>query len=373
MGLGTAVSLAAERIVKPVEDMHRAIARPWFVVLGAPGRPVQRMHDAVLRLVYGSIRTGAAAVAFVLDREIPDSSGGAFEAVVNGLWGDEPWSARSKAPMTIHRGGAAPAGTGSEPARAVPADRDRLVVLVHGLMQTERCWSGTEIRPGLLSALEEDGSTTPLAVRYNTGLPISVNGARLSSLLEMVRTTWPRPVESIALVGYSMGGLVAHRAISAARTAGHRWVNELSDVVTIGTPHRGAPLERLISVAGRGLDVAPQTRPLADFLDTRSQGIKDLRGGGVGLVSVQERKAVAMMPGIRHHLVAGVVTSNPAHPVGTALGDLVVRPASSTSAPNVEAANVVVVGGTHHFDLLGDGAVIDHLMTWLSARTSNDS
>jgi|GEM_PF-7040078 len=67
MGLGSAVALATERIVTPVEGMHRAIARPWLAALGPLGRPVQAAHNAVSRMVYGSIRLGAAAVGVGLD------------------------------------------------------------------------------------------------------------------------------------------------------------------------------------------------------------------------------------------------------------------------------------------------------------------
>ena len=62
MSLGCAVSLAAERIVMPVERMHHAIARPWFAALGTLGKPVQLAHDAISRMVYGSIRFGAVVV-----------------------------------------------------------------------------------------------------------------------------------------------------------------------------------------------------------------------------------------------------------------------------------------------------------------------
>jgi pimeloyl-ACP methyl ester carboxylesterase len=233
-------------------------------------------------------------------------------------------------------------------------------------MQTERCWRGTDTRPGLSRSLEDHPDLTPVSVRYNTGRAIAANGARLASLLEEIHAGWPQPVASIALVGHSMGGLVIRSACAAASRAGHAWIEAVSDVVTIGSPHGGAPLEKLVSAAAWGLSVAPQTRPLADFLDTRSQGIKDLRAGSIGYTPDEELSEAAQPSHVRHHFVAGVITTNPAHPFGAVVGDLMVRPASSTRAPTVAPANVVVLGGASHFDLLHEPAVIDRVMAWLA-------
>ncbi len=67
------------------------------------------------------------------------------------------------------------------------------------------------------------------------------------------------------------------------------------------------------------------------------------------------------------HFVAGVITANPAHPFGAIVGDLVVRPASGTRPHHIEPANVHVVGGVHHLDLLHEAPVIDTIVDWLTA------
>lgn len=368
MNLGSAVALVTERIVKPVEGMHRAIAAPWFRALGTLGKPAGLAHDVISRVVYGSIRIGAAALGIGLDaRRTGDSPpAGAGQAFVNGLWGDNLGRHESRLgtsmSMRDREGATIPTGAGL--AAAFPMATGRLVVLVHGLIKTERCWYGGDTRPGLIGSLEDHPALTPLTVRYNSGLPVATNGVQLASLLEEAHAHWPLPVESIALVGHSMGGLVIRSACAAAVRSGHRWIGDVSDVVTIGSPHRGAPLEKLVHAAAWGLTVAPQTRPLADFINTRSRGIKDLRLGSISLTAETEPGVTPL--GISHHFVAGVVTSNPAHPVGAVVGDLMVRPASSTRAPALEPANVVVLGGVHHFDLLHSPAVLDHVMDWLA-------
>ena len=150
-------------------------------------------------------------------------------------------------------------------------------------------------------------------------------------------------------------------------------MHDLHDVVSIGSPHRGAPLEKLVHAATLGLGVAPQTRPLADFLNTRSQGVQDLRHGAVfdhrhdldavALAAVLDGTSAAR---IHWHFVAGVVTADPAHPFGAIVGDLVVRPASSTRPRHMEPANVHIVGGVHHLDLLHDAPVIETIVGWLT-------
>jgi hypothetical protein len=63
--------------------------------------------------------------------------------------------------------------------------------------------------------------------------------------------------------------------------------------------------------------------------------------------------------------VAGVVTSHPGHPIAAIVGDLMVRPASSTSIRRLDPIDVVVLGGVTHSELLYDPAVIDHVLGWL--------
>jgi hypothetical protein len=237
--------------------------------------------------------------------------------------------------------------------------------LVHGLAVTERCWHDTGTGTGLLSSLEEHPHFTAVPIRYNTGLPVATNGAQLASLLERIHSDWPQPVESIALVGHSMGGLVIRSACTTAQRAGHRWVEDVDDVVAIGSPHKGASLEKLVHVAAGGLNLAPQTQPLADFLNGRSRGIKDLRSGSIRSAANTGPDLGSKPSGIRYHFIAGVITSDPANPIGAAVGDLMVRPVSGATAPSLEPTNVVVLGGVNHFDLPHEPAVIDRVLGWL--------
>ena len=66
----------------------------------------------------------------------------------------------------------------------------------------------------------------------------------------------------------------------------------------------------------------------------------------------------------RHHYVAATATADVAHPIGVAMGDLIVRVGSATN-PAVTTDNVRVVGGVRHFDLLGSSEVVDQVVDWV--------
>ena len=151
---------------------------------------------------------------------------------------------------------------------------------------------------------------TPVYVRYNTGLHTSQNGAEFSILLEELVAHWPTPVDDLTVVAHSMGGLVTRSALHQATTAVRsnkardiepgndasatgtlrknatrvgvlRWPALLKNIVFLGTPHHGAPLER----AGNWVDVSlgstRYSKPFARLAQLRSAGITDLRYGHV--------------------------------------------------------------------------------------------
>src|SRR5436309_1398051 len=71
--------------------------------------------------------------------------------------------------------------------------------------------------------LARDLGATPVYVRYNSGRHVSENGRSIDELLEALVAAWPVEVGRIALVGHSMGGLVARSAAYEGARAGRRW------------------------------------------------------------------------------------------------------------------------------------------------------
>ncbi len=313
---------------------------------------MKRSYESMTRIAYGSVRLGASVIGAGMDRllSVEFSTSDAVQGWPNGLFGDGlgRHESRLATSMTVR-------------IRNDSTLTGRMVVLAHGLGMTESCWEGNGSGPGLAQAIAADERITPVSIRYNTGLTIAANGARLADLLEELVSGWLTPVESIALVGHSMGGLVIAESLVSARSAVQRWVEAVSDVVAIATPYRGAPLEKLVVAAAWGLGIAKATRPLASFLDGRSSGIK-------GLGFNRERVDGPTSSSFRHHVIAGVATSNPRHVLGSVIGDWMVRPASSTSPRGFEPDNTVLVGGVTHFDLLHSPEVIEQVLTWVGTR-----
>ncbi len=96
-------------------------------------------------------------------------------------------------------------------------------------------------------------------------------------MLESLLDAWPCPVRELAIIGHSMGGLVARSACHYGEAAGHRWIEPLRSVVFLGTPHHGAPLERRGSWLNAMIDASPYLAPFNRLGKRRSAGITDLR------------------------------------------------------------------------------------------------
>ncbi len=378
--LGDATALVVERLVQPVEGMHRVISARAFRYVGAVGGPVRAVHDTLVGGVYSSIRRGAgllgagvgALLAPGLSETSPvsgSSTGAGFQAALNGVWGDE-LSARGNAlslSLSIRVDGREVPLDRDSLAAGFPGATDHIAVLLHGLGQTEQCWGGLDHR-SLPARFVEASVATPVLVRYNSGLPVESVGAELAELLESMSRYWPTVEPRISLVGYSMGGLLARSAYAAGIKSDHGWTKRADDLVTIGAPHHGSPIARGARFGSRALRLAATTRPLSDFIDTASAGIKDLEEGA-GVAEAWEAAGVPSSSGssIRQHFIAAVVTGGERHPVGIVAGDLIVRVASAAGR-SLGPRNVRVLGGRRHFNLLSDVEVLDQVVDWLGVE-----
>ncbi len=263
-----------------------------------------------------------------------------------------------------------------EPFPEQPA-RGHLVVLVHGLMATEDVWAykgdpGTTY--GTLLAHALDG--TALFVRYNTGRRIGDNGTDLAAALEEVVDGWPVPVTGITLVGHSMGGLVVRSAAHHGTESGCRWPALVDRVFLLGAPHSGAPLESLAHYAALGLAAVPlaYVRVVAEVLDQRSHGIKDLRRGhllvadpGTDGYSEPDARPIPLLEGAEHFVVAGHVGPTPGHVTSLVLGDWLVPVRSARRVP-VPDDHVVVVPRIGHMALMHDARIGEQLVAWATGR-----
>jgi len=246
---------------------------------------------------------------------------------------------------------------------------DTIVVFVHGLCLSDRDWMPkTSDRPGHVDALADAVDGTPVLARYNTGRPIWTNGQALSEHLQRW-AAGPNGPSRIVLVTHSMGGLVVRSAVRHAHQTDACWPDLVTETVYLGTPHRGAPLERAGAWVEKQLRRASFTVPFAALADLRSRGIQDLRYGVTapnnGASSSGPPRDDTLSLAGRTLYVAGTLT--PDRPVQNTVGDGLVPVSSAldTSASSLPA-NRRVFEGVGHLNLLHDPAVTESLRHWLS-------
>ena len=364
-----------------VETMHRAIlSLPWMPADTAPAR-------GLTALVYRNIRgmTGwiGHCADFAIERAQPlldrigtQAAGPARDALVaalNGVIGD-------------HLAGSGnPLATSMQFRRrgrfARTAEGGRVLLMIHGLCMHEGQWKRRGHDHG--SALARDLGFHPAWLRYNTGLHVSANGRELADRLEQWIDAAPTPVTELAIVGYSLGGLVARSACHYAALAGHRWPRLLKNIVFLGTPHHGAPLERSGHWIDLALGVSRYSAPLAALGRVRSAGITDLRHGSLrdedwqsaacahgnasaaGLAALPRGTrvaAIAASTGKRTGDLGDRLLGDGLVPVASALG----RHADPTRALAIPADRQWVGYGMNHLDLLDHADVYAKLRDFLA-------
>jgi hypothetical protein len=225
--------------------------------------------------------------------------------------------------------------------------------------------------------------STPIYLRYNTGLHVSQNGHALAAQLEHLAKNWPVALTELSVLVHSMGGLVARSALYYANQAGLQWPKLLKNLIFLGTPHHGAPLER----AGNWVDVilgsTPYSRPFAKLGQLRSAGVTDLRYGHVLDVDWQGHDRFRRKPDSRQpvplpeHVACFTIAATTAAqrsgladrligdglvPLHSALGHHDDPTRQLSFAPQRQR----IVYRTHHMQLLSNPVVTQQLLDWLA-------
>ena len=229
--------------------------------------------------------------------------------------------------------------------------------------------------------LARDLSITPIEIRYNTGRHISENGASLNELLEELVAAWPVAGRARSRSSGTRWAGWWPAAPATGAEGGAAWVGRVRHVVSLGTPHMGAPMAQGVHYLTHGLSALPETRPFGDFFRRRSAGIRDLRHGLArrrGLARPRPRRAarrglteVPLLPGATHHFVSATISRDPRHPLGRLIGDwLVLQPSASGRGRDRRLGfrdeDGRHLGGTNHIALLNHPAVYEQLRQWLS-------
>ena len=387
-----AAQTAEEIVLGTVRDVHGAVAGRIYGVsdrLNGGGPTVgHRMHDGISKAVYFGISTGlkagskglAAASRAGLGSDLERTPRGRFvRAAVNGLIGDR--LREEDSPFAFDMGvrvdGRDVRLDSGGLAAAYPGATDKVVIFVHGLSENESYWNRAArprtperrevpFRRSYGVRLQEEAGWTPVFLRVNTGLPIAENGVAMAALLGRLVDAWPVEVRRIALVGHSMGGLISRAACAVATDSDTPWTDRVTDVVLLGTPNLGAPLERVVNRGVAGLGRLPEAAPFGRILEYRSVGILDLRHGLA--------RDVQNLPHARYRLVAATLTRSKRSVTSSTVGDLLVPYASALGRSRrgeemFPGAETLHVPRADHFDLLNHDAVYAALREWLQDRS----
>ena len=374
---------ATRNVTDLVEKMHHTIG-------GGPellGKPLEKITKLVTAPAYGTIRGVTKLVGAGLDRALAqlqpllDRAGaerGVLLAVLNGVIGD--YLAATENPLAIEMklcSQGAPLELTSEALRAAFPEGGKLLLLVHGSSMDELGWLRRGHDHGV--ALAKDRGFVPIYLRYNSGLHVSSNGRAFSALLEALVKAWPRPVDEIVVLAHSMGGLVSRAACHVAEAEKHTWRTKLRALITLGTPHHGAPLERGGNWVDLLLGVSRYSAPLAKLGHLRSAGVTDLRFGNVLDAHWEGRDRFAkeddprgelrLPEGVDCFAIAATVATaaSPALPgdglvpVQSALG----HHEDTKRALDFPQAHQWIALGTTHLDLLNSAEVYAKLLEFL--------
>jgi len=387
---------AAIGLTDLVEAVHHTVVRlPGAALVASPAPARTRgITGFVYNTVRGIARLAGGGIDMLLAQLIPyfgerDSSPEreAVLAALNGVLGDYMASTGNTLaiPMHLRQGGIPLRLQRDALSAAIPQAGTRIVVLAHGLCMNDLQWRRLGHDHG--AALAHDLGHTPLYLHYNSGRPTAVNGRRPAHLLQQLVSAWPQPVEELVLVCHSMGGLVARSAYHYGTAEGHCWPSVLRKLVFLGTPHHGAPLERIGNWIDVLLKATRYAAPFARLGKIRSAGITDLRYGNIldedwagrdrFARGPDRRQPLPLPPAVQCYAVAATLGKTSGSIADRMLGDGLV-PLDSALGIHQAAERRLdfmpertwVAYETGHMDLLSSADVYARIRGWLAEATA---
>jgi pimeloyl-ACP methyl ester carboxylesterase len=271
-----------------VEQLHRTISGVAPPLGQAVNEPTRGITGLVYRSIRGITHVTGGTVQFAFNQVVPrlrqresTPQRERLLAVINGVLGDHLDESGNPLaiPMSLRQGGKKL--DLADPGQAIGKPRRKLLIALHGLCMNDLQWTPDQQQAGfdLPGKLADQLGYSALHLHYNSGRHISSNGQHLAWSLEDLLQNWPEPVEELVLLGHSMGGLLARSACHYADLWGHQWPHKACKVITLGSPHHGAPLERIGNKIDHLLGSSPYSAPFTRLGRIRSAGITDLRHG----------------------------------------------------------------------------------------------
>ncbi|NJN28699.1 MAG: hypothetical protein HC819_23325 [Cyclobacteriaceae bacterium] len=317
---------AIKGIVDVVQSVHQSI----LSLGGVLGDNNDGITSGITGMVYRNIRSatdltgkGLDALATWLSPALAEKESSPLResalSVLNGVLGDYLADSSSSLaiPMRWRRNGKSIDSSDQEFRQLVSKHQGKIILLIHGSCLNDMQWSRKGHDHG--TAVSEDLGYLAVYVHYNSGRHISENGRELAQMLEELIHNIPETKEIIVLA-HSMGGLVARSACYYGQKSAMAWLCRLSKMVFLGSPHHGAPLERMGNWIDNVLEKSAFSKPFSRLGKIRSAGVTDLRYGNVAdedwsgrdrfQASGDRRIAVPIPLGVNCYAIAGSIATS---------------------------------------------------------------
>lgn len=394
-GLAQLVSHATQGVTGITEGVHLSV----LATMGLPGAVNEGRTRGITGIVYSSVRIATRILGKGVDITL-----GTMQPLFDLFEGDKPETPRREAvlaalngvmgdrllandnpfaiPMSLRHQGQA---LNPDSIRSLPGATGKIALMMHGLCMSDLQWSASQKTPGTdhAQALASTLGYTPIYLRYNSGMHISQNGRELAEQLEQLLAHWPSTIEELTVVAHSMGGLVIRSAIYYAKEQDMAWPSLLKNIVFLGTPHHGAPLEKVGNWVDALMGSTPFTRPFNALGKIRSAGITDLRFGNIldedwqGTdrfdLAKDQRKAVPLPDNVTCFCVAATTAEKRGALADRLIGDGLV-PVNSALGCHCEAHKAIEFGSDrqwityrmNHMALLSRPEVTRKIVEWLT-------
>jgi len=394
-GLAQLASQATEGVTGITEGVHLSV----LATIGLPGAVEEGRTRGITGIVYSSVRMATRILGKGVDITL-----GTLQPLFDLFEGDKPETPRREAvlaalngvmgdrllandnpfaiPMSLRHQGHP---LNPDSIRSLPGATGKIALMMHGLCMSDLQWSASQKTPGTdhAQALASTLGYTPIYLRYNSGMHISQNGRELAKQLEQLLPHWPTTIEELTVVAHSMGGLVIRSAIYYAKEQDMAWPSLLKNIIFLGTPHHGAPLEKVGNWVDALMGSTPFTRPFNALGKIRSAGITDLRFGNIldedwqGTdrfdLAKDQRKAVPLPDSVTCFCVAATTAEKRGPLADRLIGDGLV-PVNSALGRHGEAHKAIAFDSDHqwityrmnHMALLSRPEVTRKIIEWLT-------
>ncbi|MGB4960906.1 MAG: hypothetical protein WBO36_15600 [Saprospiraceae bacterium] len=373
-----------------VEDMHRRVVHPPFL----PSTPIQHLITNIAGITYKNIRWSTRWIGSGIDKVLGKCTSAlgtmevthereAIRSVLNGVIGDylEVKGNPLQITMQFRHQATSISLDSSSLEKIYPAINGKILLLVHGSCMNDIQWTRKEHNHG--TALANELDKTPVYLHYNSGRHISTNGQDFNNLIEKLVLHWPVPVDELIIVAHSMGGLISRSALHYGQRQQKSWTKHVKKIVFLGTPHHGAPLERVGNYVDVILEAIPYAKPFARLGKIRSAGVTDLRYGNLidedwkdydrFQMQRDQRQSICLPKDVECYSIAGVVGKAADSVSSHWLGDHMVSVKSALGqhknpAKNLgfKQENTWIAYECTHSDLLSNAQIFTKIKGWLA-------